>query len=210
MALRERILVGDLRPGSRLMIDNLCDRYNVSHIPVREALRVLEAEGLLTHVANHGTHVAELSATEIDSLYDVRLMMEPALIARSCLSKSPADIDFAQNALDKMSVLDPSADAVAFQNAHRDFHAALVLPAATPVARRTLEPIWQQVLRYLVLMYQLPDVPPLGGVQHEEIIKAWRSGDTACAELLRAHLEDGRAQLAKSLTVAPWSALTSD
>ncbi len=198
-ALRERILSGDMEPGSRIVIDSLCDRYNVSHIPVREALRILEGEGLLTHVPNHGTHVANLSATEIDSLYDVRILLEPPLILRSCRVKTPADVRAAQRALDLMAGLDPVSDPVDFQNAHRDFHASLIVPAATPVTRKILEPIWQHVQRYLILMYHLPEIPPLGGAQHEEILAAWRDGEDACAGLLQDHLENGRQQIAAAI-----------
>lgn len=201
-ALRERILTGDLEPGARVMIDDLCDRYNISHIPVREALRTLQAEGLLTQVPNHGTHVAELSPAEIDGLYDLRLMLEPALIARSCQNKSTADVVAAQEALEAMGALDPVANPVAFQNAHRQFHSSLILPATTPVSRHVLEPVWRHVQRYLVVMYQRPQVPSLGGVQHEEIFNAWRDGDQVCVERLQAHLEDGRVQLAATLSNA--------
>lgn len=199
--LRERILTGDLEPGSRIVIDSLGERYNVSHIPVREALRILEGEGLLVHVPNHGSHVANLTVDEIDSLYDARLLLEPPLVIRACHRRTPSDIAAAQSALDRMAELDPVTDGVEFQNVHRNFHAALILPAATDVLRRVLEPIWQQVQRYLILMYQLPDVPPLGGVQHGEIFQAWLRGDEDCARLLREHLEDGRKQITNSLKV---------
>lgn len=198
-----------MEPGSRIVIDSLRDRYNVSHIPVREALRILEGEGLLTHVPNHGTHVADLSAPEIDSLYDVRILLEPSLILRSCRVKTPNDVQAAQRALETMANLDPVADPVEFQNAHRDFHASLIVPAATPVTRKILEPIWQHVQRYLILMYRLPEIPPLGGAQHEEILAAWRDGEDACAGLLQDHLENGRQQIGAALSTRSAASTTA-
>jgi DNA-binding GntR family transcriptional regulator len=198
-ALRARILSGDLEPGSRIVVDDIRNRYNVSHIPVREALRYLEGEGLIRNVPNHGARVTELSAAEIDGLYDLRLILETALIARACTAKSTGDIEVAAKALEAMSRLDPVEDPVAFQDAHRDFHAALVIPATSTVSRRTLEPIWQAVQRYLVRMYQHPVVAPRGVVEHKQIFDAWAAGDAVCVELLRHHLDGGREQIAESL-----------
>jgi DNA-binding GntR family transcriptional regulator len=198
-ALRSRILSGDLEPGSRIVVDDIRTRYNVSHIPVREALRSLEGEGLIRNVPNHGARVTELSAAEIDGLYDLRLILETALIARSCTAKNATDIDRARAALDAMSRLDPASDPVAFQDAHRDFHAALVIPATSTVSRRALEPVWQAVQRYLVRMYQHPVVAPRGVVEHKQIFDAWAAGDPACVELLRHHLDGGREQIAETL-----------
>ncbi|AQA03736.1 hypothetical protein BVC93_16350 [Mycobacterium sp. MS1601] len=198
-ALRARILSNDLEPGSRIVVDDIRRRYSVSHIPVREALRSLEGEGLIQNVPNHGARVTDLSAAEIDGLYDLRLILETALIARSCTQRSAADVEVARRALEAMSDLDPATDPVAFQNAHRDFHAALVLPATTVVSRRTLEPVWQAVQRYLVRMYRHPVVAPRGVVEHQQIFDAWAAGDQQCVELLRHHLDGGRTQIAESL-----------
>lgn len=198
-ALRSRILANDLEPGSRIVVDDIRNRYKVSHIPVREALRTLEGEGLIRSVPNHGAHVAELSASEIDGLYDLRLILETALIARACTVKTAEDVKAAKRALKTMSQLDPVDDPIRFQDAHRDFHAALILPATTEVSRRTLEPIWQSVQRYLVRMYRLPIVAPRGSVQHPRIFEAWSAGDEECVALLEQHLRGGRTQMANAL-----------
>ncbi|KWX60571.1 GntR family transcriptional regulator [Mycobacterium sp. NAZ190054] len=199
-ALRQRILSGDLEPGSRIVIDELRLAYGVSHIPLREALRILQGEGLLTHVPNHGTHVAQLSASEIDGLYELRLMLEPPLIEKACRMKRKADSVAVSIALKEMVDLSPGEDSIRFQDAHRAFHAALVLPGASQVARGVLEPIWQRVQRYHVKMYRIPMVPPLGGVQHEQIAMAWNAGDPGCGALLREHLEDGRRQMSVAIS----------
>ncbi|MDZ7882752.1 MAG: GntR family transcriptional regulator [Mycobacterium sp.] len=198
-ALRTRILANDLEPGSRIVVDDIRNRYKVSHIPVREALRTLEGEGLIRSVPNHGSRVTELSGPEIDGLYELRLILETALIARACAVKTAEDVDAAKRALDASEPLDPVGDPIRFQDAHRDFHAALILPATTEVSRRTLEPIWQSVQRYLVRMYRLPVVAPRGSVQHPRIFEAWAAGDPECEELLAHHLRGGRTQMANAL-----------
>ncbi|BBY89415.1 MULTISPECIES: GntR family transcriptional regulator [Mycolicibacterium] len=203
VALRSRILANDLEPGSRIVVDDIRNRYKVSHIPVREALRTLEGEGLISSIPNHGARVTELSADEIDGLYDLRLIIETALIGRACTVKTDEDVAAAKHALDAMNRLDPVGEPVRFQDAHRDFHAALILPATTEVSRQTLEPIWQRVQRYLVQMYRLPVVAPRGMVQHPRIFEAWAAGDQECVSLLAQHLRGGRTQMAKALVVQP-------
>ncbi len=74
--LREAISGGEFRPGERLVEKTLCDRYAVSRTVVREALRHLEAEGLVDIVANRGPVVRVLSDQEADSLYEMRGALE--------------------------------------------------------------------------------------------------------------------------------------
>ena len=70
--LRDAIVSGDLKPGERLMEVDLAEKMGVSRTPVREAVRKLEMEGLVTMVPRKGTHVAELSAKDIMDVLEVR------------------------------------------------------------------------------------------------------------------------------------------
>jgi DNA-binding GntR family transcriptional regulator len=197
--LRARILTGDLQPGARIVVDQLRQHYNASHIPIREALRSLGAEGLLVHVPNRGTHVANLSLAELNDMYEVRLLLEPVLVIRASQKKTQWQIAAASDALERMRTTDPLAEPLTFQRAHRDFHSALVLPACTPTMRRVLDPIWNSVQRYLIVLYSRPYVAPLGGVEHEEIFSAWTAGDEACGQLLCRHLQTAQEELASPL-----------
>lgn len=75
-SLREAILAGVLSPGSRLRQEELADRFGTSRIPVREALRALEYEGLVTSEPNRGFTVTELDADDVEEVYDLRIVLE--------------------------------------------------------------------------------------------------------------------------------------
>ena len=74
--LRDAIVSGDLKPGERLMEVDLAEKMGVSRTPVREAVRKLEMEGLVTMVPRKGTHVAELSAKDIMDVLEVRAALD--------------------------------------------------------------------------------------------------------------------------------------
>ena len=90
-ALRRDILDGVLAPGTRVRQERLAEEYGASRVPVREAIRVLEGEGLVTVVANTGAWVSRLSLAECDELYRVRERIEPLLIRMSIPGLDEAD-----------------------------------------------------------------------------------------------------------------------
>ncbi|MEA5463499.1 GntR family transcriptional regulator [Leptothoe sp. PORK10 BA2] len=90
-ALRNGILKGKFLPGSRLIETQLTDWFKVSRTPLREALRQLQREGLVT-ANTKGLQVATLSATDAIELYDCRLALEKLAVAGACKHASPQDI----------------------------------------------------------------------------------------------------------------------
>ena len=91
--LREAILAGEYEPGARIRQEDLADRHGASRVPVREALRMLEAEGLVTLVANTGAWVSQLSQAECDELYQVRERIEPLLLRYNAPLLTEAGLD---------------------------------------------------------------------------------------------------------------------
>jgi DNA-binding GntR family transcriptional regulator len=81
--VRERILRDELRPGDRIRQEEIADRTGASRIPVREALRMLEAEGLVEHERHKGARVPRLSMHELDVVYRMRERLEPVALAES-------------------------------------------------------------------------------------------------------------------------------
>ena len=81
--LRDQILRGELEPGARIRQEEIADRLGASRLPVREALRMLEAEGLTEHEPNKGARVPRLSMHEVDVIYRMREKLEPLALAES-------------------------------------------------------------------------------------------------------------------------------
>src|SRR3546814_20509554 len=80
-ALFEEIVTGKLRAGERLMIDELAERFGVSKLPVREALKALDGRGWVESAPRRGTYVRRLSLEERHELFELRLSIEPEFIA---------------------------------------------------------------------------------------------------------------------------------
>ena len=87
----ERILAGQLKPGDRIKQDELASELNLSRIPVRDALRILETRGLVSLRANAGARVASLTVRDMELSYRIRELLEPMLLAESIPHLSEAD-----------------------------------------------------------------------------------------------------------------------
>jgi DNA-binding GntR family transcriptional regulator len=201
--LRRRIISGDLPGGSRIIVDDLRAKYKASHIPIREAIRRLESEGLLVHPPNVGTYVAPLSRTEADELYDVRLIIEPTVAARAIQVRTDEDVRAARRAFQALSRVDSATDPVRFQYAHNAFHWSLLRPGASPTIERVLIPIWRAVERYTIFVYSHPDVPSVGAAHHKILMQLWAAGDESIADFSIRHLQSMRDGFADQLHGIP-------
>src|SRR3954454_24719474 len=99
--LHRAILNGDLAPGSTVSIVDLCARFDISHIPVREALRRLESEGVLELRPGRSALVATVTTTELSNIYRLRTLIEGDLITRAGLNFSAERLQATQDALDE-------------------------------------------------------------------------------------------------------------
>ncbi|MGP9783147.1 GntR family transcriptional regulator [Glutamicibacter sp. AOP12-B1-11] len=121
--LRRLILEGEFKPGQRLGQEMLADRFNASRMPVREALRQLEAEGLVSIVPHSGTWVAKLDAFEFDQTYKMREVVEPLAVRESIPNLSDAQIDRLGELVEEIdATAGPHRDVEGFLRLDREFH----------------------------------------------------------------------------------------
>src|ERR1700730_3717347 len=99
--LRDQIIRGEIVEGAQLRQDVIAGQYHVSRIPVREALRQLDAEGLITIVPNRGAIVPELSPNDIEELFAIRALLEPEVLKLSIPRLTQADFMKAEAVLTK-------------------------------------------------------------------------------------------------------------
>lgn len=90
--IADRILAGELLPGTRIIQDDLADELQSSRLPVREALRILQSRGLVTLKSNQGAWVSSMDLEECQLSYRIRERVEPLLLAESLMNLSPQDI----------------------------------------------------------------------------------------------------------------------
>jgi DNA-binding GntR family transcriptional regulator len=197
--LRADILRGTIRPGERIVVADIERRFEVSHIPIREALRRLEAEGLVESRPRRGTVVTGLALDELADLYELRRLLEGELAARATAKRTPSQLAELLTAHAELEVAETAADpdAAGFWAAHREFHWSILAPAATPWVRRVLDQLWQGAERYVRLQVSAHFNRVEESVaQHRELAEACKRGDPAeVRRLLMEHLSSSEEHL---------------
>jgi DNA-binding GntR family transcriptional regulator len=117
--LRDLILRGELQPGDRIRQEDIADRLGASRLPVREALRMLEAEGITEHEPNKGARVPRLSMHEVDVIYRMRERLEPLALAESLPSLTEDDHARLEEV---QSRIEANTDLDQFLELDREFH----------------------------------------------------------------------------------------
>lgn len=173
------IAKGQLRPGQRLFEKEICEVQGVSRIPVREALRLLQAQGVVRTEPNRGTYVTEFTSDEMLEMLGLRLAVERIAlrrilerrISRACIKSAFAD---EMEAMRRAATL---RDRLAFCQADLAFHQRIVDLAASPV----LTPTWQLLSRgvFVFLMQQADSYSDFDGTTgyHEHLLALLLAGN---------------------------------
>lgn len=197
-ALRGAIVSGQLQAETELRQDDIAARFRVSKIPVREALKRLEAEGLVTFVRNKGAIVAALSPEEIWEYVEIRAMLE----ARAAELAAPriSDEHLAQ-AYAAMERFGAEANPARWGEMNWQLHSLLYADAGRPVLLAEIRALYDKVERYVRALLAVTDEMPKTQREHAAILYAFAARDAASAAVLtRAHVLDGGAALLKHLS----------
>jgi DNA-binding GntR family transcriptional regulator len=187
---RHRILTGEYPPGSRLRLSQLAEETGVSLIPVREALRVLEAERLVCSVPNKGATVSELSIDDMNDLYAMRILLEGEAVASSTrLTKQEANSREAL--LVELEAAQEAGDAATTMRLHRDFHFGLYERTESSWLLFVIDILWKHAERYQWLSLQHRS--DVANDEHRAILRALERGEMqGAADAVRAHLNTTR------------------
>ncbi len=190
--IRRSILTGDLPPGQPFTVPALTARLGVSHVPVREALRQLEAQGLVVLSPSRSAVVAPLEPGDLRQIYRLRMRLEPELAARSAEQRGEHEI-IAFDAL-VGAAFNPAQSEDDHWDMHRRFHAALIRPAAGLWDFRMLTPLWDAAERYTRLFFDPVGASPTTRnarrQAHDRLISAASSRDAERVQAeLHRHLE---------------------
>lgn len=194
--LRADIVAGDLPFGARLRIEDLALRYGVSHMPVREALRILHGEGLVVIEPNRGARVRPLYRGFIEDMFDVRAAIETLLARRAAERRTAGHIAKLREAAGQLEahVLAGEPDLVPVAN--RAFHAVINEAAGNPGALAIVDRHWL-LLAALLKRYGYGEERFQRVIdEHQLLIVAIERGDShAAALLMGAHIERGKQNL---------------
>jgi DNA-binding GntR family transcriptional regulator len=203
--LREAILEGRLRAGDRIRQEAIARQLGTSRIPVREALRQLENEGLINLVPRSGARVAKLDFEESAEVYRIREELEPLAVAQSAPHLSDSQVDQLR---DLMLQIERSDDPAVWLLLDRRFHLASYAAAAMPRLLKMIENFWNSTQQYRRIYYGMiararqeqasaAREAPLTHVDHRLLFDALERRDPVDAEcILRSHIRRTRIALA--------------
>lgn len=187
--IRRAVLTGTLPAGQQFSIRDLAIQLGVSHIPIREALRRLESQGLILLPQARSASVAPLDLADLEAIYRLRYVVELPLAAASTGQRSATEAERLDDLLEASRDLDPE---VAWQG-HYDFHEALVHPAANGWDDRILHTLWMAAERYTHLVFdptQITDAERKRRYETHCVLRdaALADDPAAMSEALRQHL----------------------
>ena len=188
--LRELILNGSLQPGSIISQVELARALGVSRTPLREALRMLQEEGLIEAEPNRRARVTRFDPGDLDTVYGCRVMLESLGCVLTVRSFSDEEVARLKTALDAMVEHAEKNDVERWQAAHREFHQILVGRASDQFGR-TIAAYQDRAERYWVMFIRANGSSGLGmrAAEHKAIFEAASRRDAAgTAALLASHL----------------------
>jgi len=188
-AIRERILRGRYPEGEPLRQDAIGAELGVSRIPVREALRQLEAEGLVTFNPHRGAVVTTLSLKQIQELFELRAEIEGDLIRRAVPNMTAEDHARAAEILDAYEVALHAGQVTVWGALNWQFHSTLYAPADRELTMSMVNKLHQHSDRYLRMQLALTHGESRARHEHRAIAAAAKKRDAAKASaLLRDHI----------------------
>lgn len=185
-ALRLAITDGSLSEGEVLRQDHIAKMFNVSRIPVREALTRLEEQGLVTTQRYRGAVVASLSFAEIKEIFEFRALVEPEAVRYACANMSEESLALAAARTREFGVV---GDPTKWGEINREFHYALYRDCGRAYYLQIINAALNRIERYQRLQLTLTEGMERACAEHQAILDACiaRDGDRA-AELTRTHI----------------------
>jgi DNA-binding GntR family transcriptional regulator len=188
-AVRDGILRGHYPEGEPLRQDAIADELGVSRIPVREALRQLESEGLVTFSPHRGAVVSTLSLDEITELFELRAEIESDLIRRAVPHMAPSGHARAKEILDAYDRALRAGEVAAYGELNWQFHSTLYAPSNRQFTLSMVAKMHQHSDRYLRMQLALTHGEQRAKTEHRAIAAAARKADVRLAtRLMREHI----------------------
>ncbi|NLN15798.1 MAG: GntR family transcriptional regulator [Firmicutes bacterium] len=188
--IRDAILTGRLAPGQRVVAAKIAEEMGVSRMPVRESLRRLETEGLITTVPHKEAVVRRLSAKEMEDIYSVRLVLEGYGGRLAARRITPEEIAKLEELTDDMEELLAQDDYWGFQEANERFHELFFEASGSDVLCEMLRNLWSRCYPYRHFSAAIGKRERIAIEEHRAIIQALADKATDRVEkLVREHTE---------------------
>jgi len=190
--LRRRILNDKIPPGTRLLLRPLAEELGLSVMPVRDALRMLEGDGLVTLESHRGATVTQIPREAVLQVIGMRMWLEVLAVREATPRHTAASLRTVEKVLEDAERAMEAGDGRAYTQANRRLHEAIEAPAPEPI-RQLVRDLWErlwQTRRRLALFVTRPDLIPRAQREHRAIVAALKARDAdAAAAAMERHRE---------------------
>lgn len=182
--LRERILSNDIEPGTRLVLRDVAQRYQSSDIPAREALRMLERDGLVETAPHRGARVTTLTTREVEETYFIRSHLESIATGLAADRMRESELDELDVLMRRMDEAVEAQDGPEFSELNREFHQTIIAACGNEMLRDLTMDIWQRHSGFQRVFRMVPKRLATSQAEHEGIMAALRARDVERASKL--------------------------
>ena len=203
-SLSERIITGQLMPGTVLVETQLAAEMGVSRSPIREALRQLDQDGLVVNLPNSTTTVAPFEESDIDQIFEMRDLLESMLVGHAAIERTEAELAECAALLDTMPGFAAKEDIPHYAAGDALFHSLIWRMGKRPRILETIMPIANQGRRYLnlaskALRNEFDKTLLASHEEHLQVFDAIREQDELRAKIaIREHMLSSRARILRS------------
>ncbi|RII29735.1 MAG: GntR family transcriptional regulator [Geobacter sp.] len=182
--IRDAIIAGSLKAGSRVSEPELAERYGISRTPIREAFRQLESEGYLSVIPRRGAVVREFNQKDVEEFYAIKSILEGYAARRACEKLTEKELDRLQAINNRLSELASTNDIKTFFRVHSDFHDLFIKAADNEKLRDLITSLVTRFQRLRLMSLSMPNRMKISVQEHEKILEAFRKKDAGAAEKL--------------------------
>lgn len=188
--LREVFVRGEVPPGQKVPEGALCERFGVSRTPLREALKVLAAEGQVELLPNRGARVRELSLQEVEGLFSVAGVLEALAGEQACQRITEEELGVLAGLHAQMRQAYDQCDMAQYYALNRQIHEAIVQAARNPVLVSQYSILNARIRRIRFSSPMAPEIWARAMAEHEGMLNALQRRDSAAmASILKTHLQ---------------------
>ncbi len=189
--LRQAILTGDLKPGERLMEIHLANKLGVSRTPIREAIRKLELEGLVTMVPRRGAQVAQITEKSMSDVLEVRRALDELAVELACLRITDEEKESLKEACDAFERATVTNDIRTIAKADVAFHDIIFSATGNVRLSQLVNNLAEQMYRYRYEYIKDETQHDMLVNEHRKIYDSIIRGDVPAAkEAIRIHIDN--------------------
>ena len=184
--LGERIVSGELGPGTPLRQDHVAEEFEASHVPAREAFQLLRSRGLVVNEPRRGVRVSPLDPASVQEIVEIRAVLETLALSLAAPKLNAASFEKIEQAL---ALGDQAQSIVEWEHANRAFHRALVAPCRMPKLLAMLDDLQLANSRIIFSATRVEGWRPGSGRAHRQIVDTLRRREfEKAASLLNTHI----------------------